>query len=245
MVLGRLFSTGKLRAAPATRLSRFRNIHRGEACVLVCNGPSLNRMDLGFLRDRTVIGLNKIHLGLDRFDFQPRYLVAVNARVVEQAGPAIAALPAIKFIGARAAPHLRESADIFHVPVLNPPVTFSRNICKGVREGGTVTHAALQIAFYMGFAEVAIIGMDHRFSYQGAPHAPHLMTGPDENHFSPDYFRGQVWDNPNLARSEESYAVARKIYEAEGRRIVDATLDGACTIFEKADYRSYFGLTAA
>lgn len=229
----------------APRLARFHDLHRGQSCVLVCNGPSLNRMDLGFLRNHIVIGLNKIHLGLDRFGFQPRYLVAFNARVVEQAGRAMAALPAIKFIGGRAKANLHEAANIFHVPVLDEPVTFSGDICTGVREGGTVTHAALQIAFYMGFTEVVIIGMDHRFTYEGAPHEARRMTGPDPNHFSPDYFRGQVWDNPDLARSESSYAVARQVYEAQGRCILDATCDGACTIFEKVDYRSHFGLNAS
>ena len=141
----------------ASRLASFRNLHRGESCVLVCNGPSLNVMDLSFLKDRTVIGLNKIHLGLKRFGFQPRYLVAVNPRVVEQGSAQIAALPAIKFIGARAAEHLGEAEDIFHFPILYPPVMFSEDLCEGVREGGTVTHAALQIAHYMGFAEVAIL----------------------------------------------------------------------------------------
>jgi hypothetical protein len=226
----------------APRLAQFHNRHRGEACVLVCNGPSLNAMDLGFLKDRTVIGLNKIHLGLKRFGFQPQYLVAVNKRVVEQAGPQIAALPAIKFIGARAAAHLAEAEDVFHVPILDPPVVFSEDICRGVREGGTVTHAALQIAYYMGFAEVAIIGMDHRFTFVGDPHAPNLLKGPDPNHFSPDYFSGQIWDNPDLARSEQSYAVAREVYAASGRRIVDATLSGHCMVFDKVDYRVYFGL---
>ena len=227
---------------PNPRISRFENIHQGEACVLVCNGPSLNRMDLSFLRGRTVIGLNKIHLGLDRFGFQPNYLVAVNPRVAEQAGDAMAALPAVKFIGERAAPHLPESDDIFHVPILDPPVTFSRDLPSGLFEGSTVTHAALQVVYYMGFSEVAIIGMDHRFAYQGKPHEPRLMDGPDPNHFSPDYFRGHIWDNPDLASSEASYAVARQVYEADGRRILDATLDGACTVFEKVDYRDHFGL---
>jgi len=226
----------------AQRLSRFRNLHHGESCVLVCNGPSLNAMDLSFLKDRTVIGLNKIHLGLERFGFQPRYLVAVNPRVVEQAATQIAALPAVKFIGARAAEHLGEAEDIFHVPILYAPVMFSNDICEGVREGGTVTHAALQIAHYMGFAEVAIIGMDHRFTYVGAPHEAHRLDGPDPNHFSPDYFSGQVWDNPDLARSEESYVVAREVFASSGRRIVDATLDGACMVFAKVDYRTYFNL---
>ena len=223
-------------------LSRFYNLHKGEACVLVCNGPSLNRMELGFLRGRTVIGLNKIHLGLDRFGFQPDYLVAVNPRVVEQAARAIAALPAVKFIGERAAPHLPEAEDVFHVPILYPPVMFSLDICVGLNEGCTVTYAALQVAFYMGFSEVVIIGMDHRFVYEGDPHEPRLMEGPDPNHFSPDYFRGEIWDNPDLDSSEAFYAVARQIYESQGRRILDGTLDGACAIFEKVDYRDHFNL---
>jgi hypothetical protein len=225
-------------------LSQFSDLHLGESCVIVCNGPSLNRMDLRFLRNHTVIGLNKIHLGVDKFGFNPTYLVAVNPKVVEQAREAIAALPTTRFIGARAAAHLAEGPSTFHVPILNPPVMFSTDICVGVREGGTVTHAALQIAYYMGFSRVVIIGMDHRFTYHGAPHEEHLMEGPDLNHFCPDYFRGQLWDNPDLERSEASYRVARKVYEAAGRQIVDATLDGACSVFEKADYRAIFQVSS-
>lgn len=228
-----------------SRLLRFRNLHLGERGVIVCNGPSLNRMDLSVLKDEVVIGLNKIHLGLPGFGFYPRYLVAVNDKVVEQSRDALAGMSAIRFIGARAAMHMPEDAFTHHVAILTPPVVFSTDLAAGLREGGTVTHAALQIAYYMGFAEVVIIGMDHRFAYRGAPHETSLMEGPDPNHFSPDYFRGMVWDNPDLARSEASYAEARRVFEAADRRIVDATVDGACTVFEKADYRDVFAPPAA
>lgn len=226
---------------PALRLARFRDLHRGARAVLVCNGPSLNGMDLSPLRREIVIGLNKIHLGLDRFGFHPRYLVAVNPRVVEQASAALARLSAIRFIGARAAEHLAEDAFTHHVPVLEPPEVFSRDLTRGFREGGTVTHAALQVAYWMGFAEVIIIGMDHRFSFEGAPHEARFMAGPDPNHFSPHYFAGQTWDNPDLVLSEASYAEARRVFEADGRRILDATPGGACTVFEKADFRALIG----
>lgn len=224
-------------AGSGGRLERFRDLHHGARAIIVCNGPSLNDMDLSPLRREIVFGLNKIHLGLDRFGFHPRYLVAVNPRVVEQARAELAQLSAIRFIGARAAQHLPEDAFTHHVPVLDPPVVFSRDLTEGFREGGTVTHAALQVAYWMGFAEVIIIGMDHRFTFEGAPHEARFMNGPDPNHFSPDYFAGQTWDNPDLARSEASYAEARRVFEAEGRRIIDATAGGACTVFEKADFR--------
>ena len=219
-------------------LHRFRDLHYGQRAVVVCNGPSLNKMDLRPLRHETVFGLNKIHLGLDRFGFQPRYLVAVNPLVVEQAAADMAKLTAIKFIGARAAQHLPEDGHTHHVNILNPPTIFSRDLTQGLREGGTVTFVALQIAFFMGFSEVVIIGMDHRFTFEGAPHETRTLSGPDLNHFSPDYFSGQKWDNPDLVRSEASYAAAKEIYESEGRRILDATVDGACQVFEKVDFAS-------
>lgn len=230
---------GVVAAIPSPLLA-YRDRHNGERAVLVCNGPSLNRMDLSFLRHETVIGLNKIHLGLARFGFYPRYLVAVNAKVVEQSREALAEMTAIKFIGSRAAAFLPEDAFTHHVQALRAPVVFSTDLTVGFREGGTVTHAALQVAFWMGFSEVVIIGMDHRFTYEGAPHETRVMEGPDPNHFSRDYFAGQRWDNPDLAGSEASYAEARRVYEAHGRRIIDATVDGNCQVFEKRDYRRLF-----
>ena len=96
----------------------------------------------------------------------------------------------------------------------------------------------------MGFATVVIIGMDHRYSFVGKPHQVQHLAGPDLNHFSPDYFAGKDWMNPDLARSETSYAAARRVLEAEGRQVVDATVEGACTVFAKADYKHVFALAA-
>lgn len=216
-------------------LARFRDLHSGQRCVIVCNGPSLNAMDLRVLQTEVVFGMNKIHLGLKRFGFYPRYLVAANALVVEQSRAELAAMSCIKFIGARAAAHLPQDAFTYHLPILGPPHLFSPDIEVGVREGGTVTNVALQVAYYMGFAEVIVIGMDHRYEFTGKPHEKRHMEGPDMNHFSPDYFSGQDWQNPDLARSEESYAAARQAFEAAGRQIIDATVDGACTVFRKGD----------
>lgn len=223
-------------------ISWFRNLHVGQRCVIVCNGPSLNAMDMGFLRAEVVLGMNKIHLGLGRFGFYPRYLAVVNALVAEQSRAELAAMSCIKFVGARAAGQMPQDAFTYHLPLLEPPTVFSPDIAKGVREGGTVTHVALQIAYYMGFASVVIIGMDHRYDFAGKPHQVRHHDGPDLNHFSPEYFAGKDWMNPDLARSETSYTAARRVFEAAGRQIIDATVDGACTVFAKQDYRAVFGL---
>jgi hypothetical protein len=212
--------------------------------VLVCNGPSLNEMDLSFLKRHVCIGLNKIFLGIQRFKFYPRYYVAVNERVLQQAAPEIKKLNAVKFIGSRGHRLIPEDALTYHLNTSSPPARFSKDLALGAHEGWTVTHVALQVAYFLGFKEAVIIGMDHRYTYSGAPNETNQLSGPDTNHFSPDYFSGQSWDNPDLAQSEESYRQAKAVFEAEGRRILDATLNGACTVLQKVDYRAHFGVTA-
>lgn len=233
------------------RLLSFKKRHTGERCVLVANGPSLNEMDLSFLADEITIGMNKIFLGFELFGFHPKYYLAVNEKVVAQAAAEIQAMTSMKFISRAAAKdHVFEDA-FTHYITTHPYCLdaageakpfFSRDIARdGVNEGWTVTHVALQFAYYLGFTEVVIIGLDHRFSFEGGPNEAQVLEGADPNHFCSNYFGGgHSWDTPDLAKSEAAYKIARDTYEAAGRRILDATVDGACTVFEKVDYRMIF-----
>lgn len=224
-----------------SRLARLAGRHDGERCVIVANGPSLNAMDLSFLRRETTIGLNKIHLGLPRLGFYPRYYIAVNDKVIAQSAPAIRALNCVKVINRRSAGLVPEDALTYHVDTNDPPARFCEDISRGLHEGWTVTYAALQLAFHIGFKEVVLIGLDHRYRFVGEPNQPLVMAGADPNHFAPDYFaNGQTWDGPDLERSEESYRLARRHFEQAGRRILDATVGGACPVFEKVDHRQHF-----
>lgn len=216
------------------RLERFRDCHRGERLVLVCNGPSLNQTDFTLIRNEISMGLNKIFLGFKRLRFYPRYYVAINRRVIEQSAEEIQGLNCIRFLkNLGAANPLPESA-LTHFINSRPEQRFHSDLCQGFFEGYTVTFAALQIAFFMGFACVVIVGMDHRYAYTGDPNQPSQLSGPDPNHFDARYFSGHTWDHPDLANSERYYAMAREAFEAAGRRIVDCTINGACPVFDKA-----------
>jgi hypothetical protein len=224
------------------RLSLLHNRHLGERCVLIANGPSLKDMDLSFLRRETTIGLNKIFLGFKTFHFYPKYYVAVNPKVIEQSRHEIAAMNCVKFISKNCSHLVKEDGLTYLITTSGQPLPFSKDICQVLHEGWTVTYVALQIVYYLGFSEVVIIGLDHRYKYTGNSNEPHRLDGPDPNHFCDTYFGyGQDWDNPDLQHSEDSFRKARAAFEADGRHILDATLDGACTVFEKADYRQLFG----
>jgi hypothetical protein len=215
------------------RLDRFHNCHRGEKLVLVCNGPSLNRTDFSLIRGEISMGLNKIFLGFRRFHYYPRYYVAINRRVIEQSAEQIQALNCIRFIKDMGGQSPLQESALTYLITPRPEQHFHQNLREGFFEGYTVTFAALQIAFFMGFSLVAIVGMDHRYSFRGIANEPSHLEGPDPNHFDSRYFSGHTWDHPDLSNSERFYTMARETYQAEGRRIVDCTLDGACRVFER------------
>ena len=229
------------------RLNTLKNRHLGESCVLIANGPSLNKMDLSFLNKQTTIGLNKIFTGLSRFNFYPKYWVGVNRKVIEQSHEEIKKLNCVKLISQHNSQDLiQEDALTYYLNTLSPQHRFCKDLTQGLHEGWTVTYAALQVAYFLGFHKVIIIGMDHHFDYSGNPNEARIIEGNDPNHFSPDYFsHGQQWDNPDLENSEASYLIARDIFEEDGRQIIDATLKGHCTIFEKQDYRDIFSAACA
>lgn len=202
--------------------------------MLVCNGPSLNQTDFSLIRNETSMGLNKIFLGFKRLKFYPRYYVAINKKVIEQSAEQIRGLNCIRFIKNLGAVNpVPESALTYIIEPLSEQ-RFHQNLSEGFFEGFTVTFAALQIAFYMGFSCVAIVGMDHRYEFQGNPNDETRLEGADPNHFDPGYFGNQTWDNPDLANSEHFYAMAREVFETAGRRIVDCTIGGACPVFERS-----------
>lgn len=203
--------------------------------MLLANGPSLRHTELGLLKGETVIGLNKIFLGFDRLRVYPRYYVAINQKVLQQSVAAIRSLQCVKFLGSHAhGAGLQEDALTYIVDTERPPARFSRDLRLGMHEGWTVTHAALQVAYHLGFEKVVLVGLDHRYRFTGAPNEASVLQGPDPNHFSEDYFGfGQTWDNPDLERSEESYRAALEQFRQDGRQILDATSEGACPVFPK------------
>jgi hypothetical protein len=224
------------------KIRQFHNKHLGQRCVIIGNGPSLNEMDLSFLRHEICFGMNKIYLGFERWNFSPTYYVAVNEFVIEQSVDGIRKMSCPKFIGNRGISSFNPTDDIIFMKTFPPPgEAFSKRPDMGLEEGATVTYVAMQLAYYMGFSEVVLIGVDHHFVTQGTPHKTVVSDGDDPNHFDSSYFgKGLKWQLPDLEGSEKSYRVAKQVFEESGRRIIDATVNGRCQVFPKENYRLVF-----
>ena len=224
------------------RIESFRNKHRGERCFILGNGPSLKKTDLSLLRNEITFGMNRIYLLYPQIGFSTSYYLAINTLVIKQCANEIMDLDIPRFVCWRGRQWLREDPSILYLDTdYTPPPTFSTDVSGRVFEGSTVTYAALQLAYHMGFEEVILIGVDHSFTTQGKPNVTVISDGDDPNHFSAEYFgKGFQWQLPDLEASEQAYRMALEAYEASGRRVLDATIGGKLDVFPKANYENLF-----
>ena len=223
------------------RLRKFSNIHRGKRCFILGNGPSLLQTDLRLLKNEITFGLNRIYLLFEKVGFSTTYLVSINRFVIEQFANEIALTPCTKFISW----YLRRQVELTPETLFIRPgfkTRFSKNpITQGVWEGATVTYVAMQLAYFMGFKKVILVGVDHSFISKGKAHELVTSDGEDRNHFDPSYFgKGTKWQLPDLETSERAYHMAKEAFETDGREIIDATIGGKLQVFHKADYDKLF-----
>ena len=201
-------------------MSKFRNTHMGETAVVIGNGPSLKDVPNTWLDKYPTFGSNRIFL-----KYIPRYYVAVNPLVIAQNKASIEMMECVKFLR----PGIVDSGYPLNS---QPKKEFSYEPHKWIYEGYTVTFVSLQLAFFMGFSTVLLVGVDHRYKFDGKPNQESVMSSDDPNHFDPEYFKGQRWNNPDLFQSEVAYGLALVAYTKAGRRIINLTPGSDLNVFE-------------
>ena len=177
----------------------------------------------------------------EKIGFATSYYVVVNKLVVQQCGAEIISkVPSPKFVSYDARRWINFVPNLMYLYCREGPL-FYQDITRGVWQGGTVTFIAMQLAYYMGFQKVILIGVDHSYRDKGQPNETVISKGDDTNHFDPGYFgKGFRWQLPDLKTSEIAYHMAREQFEANGREIVDATVGGKLEVFTKVEYKTLF-----
>lgn len=218
------------------KLNRYRSTYSGKKCVILCNGPSLLNTDFDLLERSKIatFGLNKINLLFEKVSFRPTFIAAVNQFVIEQNADFFnkTEIPLFLSYYGRRLIKSRKNVSFLHTTASD---RFARNCSISIGIGGTVTYVAMQLAFHMGFRQVALVGCDHSFATKGVSNMAVKSEGKDLNHFDPNYFSGgNVWQLPDLPRSEMSYSLAGAVFDAFGGGIVNCTDGGNLELFHRA-----------
>ena len=230
------------------RINAHRDRHAGQRIWVIGNGPSIIDTDLSHLRDEVTIGTNSIFLNRDAMGFDVTHYVVEDYLVAEDRVDDIVAINGpTKWFGNYLKYCLPDMPDALWMNVSvdyrDSPSwpRFSQDLSRIAHVGGTVTYLCIQLAYFLGAAEVVVVGLDHSYVVEDdeTPESGNTIVSDrdDQNHFHPDYFgKGKRWHLPRVDRMERAYVRAREVFEADGRRILNATKGGQLEVFPRVDY---------
>ena len=243
-------------ADPATpEILQFYNRYKGERCFIIGNGPSLNQHDLSLLEGEKVFAVNSFYYKTQETGFKPTFFVVEDEMVMKENYEKFIEYDVpFKFFPTEYKEYHPPAANVFYFrmnhgfyqdgsPYYNLP-RFSTDPFKGLYCGQSVTYINLQLAFFMGFSDVYLIGMDFNYVIPKEHKRKGndiISTTDDPNHFHKDYFgAGKTWRDPKLERVLMNYKMAHVAYSAVGRKIYNATKGGRLEEFPRVDYDGLF-----
>ena len=171
-----------------------------EKCIIAGNGESFNDMPVHLLEDMPAFGVN--YCG-----FQPTYYVCVDHEVLTIHHRKIYSLAKNAEV-AYLAKKNAGSSDLYELPNVEL-VTHDRDAFFGEHyfSGLTVVYVALKLAYYAGFDEVHLWGVDH---------------SPEWSHYCEGYPVGDVGGRARrMEEMEYHYQLAANVYNQDGRAIIN------------------------
>lgn len=228
------------------KIKKFKNKYKGKRCFIIGNGPSLRVSDLEMLKQNKELcfGTHRIYEIFDQTDWRPTFYCAQDQKLIINSHDDINNIKNNnKFIGVVDTKirklinkglfvNLKEESFYPNLP------KFSNDIVKnGVYEGYTVTYMCLQIAVYMGFKEVYLLGMDHRYSVTINERGEIENYNGIQDHFSSN---DKIENIPEIFRSTLAYEAAKKYADTHGIKIYNLTRGGNLEVFARKNFDELF-----
>ena len=227
-------------------LEDLKGIHNGERCFIIGNGPSLRMEDLDKLKKEYTFAVNRIYLSFNSTKWRPTYYAIQDSRMIDVYKNDVEELDLdYKFV-----PNYLEGkfnnkhGTVFYYNYVNKlfngqPPMFSEDISKQTYEGGTVTFLCIQIAVYMGFKEIILLGNDFNYSVEKTKDG--IKANNVKDYFTDNYITDKEKRfYPRLDLCLEGFKLAEEKTKELGVKIYNATRGGKLEVFERKDFDSFF-----
>ncbi len=249
-------------------IKKLRDIHKNERCFLIGNGPSLCVEDLDKLKNETTFACNSIYALFPYTEWRPTYYVATDTiqteilsreriigEISQQVKSCFLSFSAFEKINK----HFDENNRIRFLNcvwgVLKKDnvlkVRLSDEIDKRVYTVGTVMYVMMQIALYMGFSEIYLLGVDMSFSVEQKANGEMKnndvvdhqdIIEQEEKRFSIPLLKERfglqylgLIDNQIAA-----YSMANEYAKKNSIKIYNATRGGKLEVFERVNFDTIF-----
>ncbi len=227
-------------------LAKLKDSHKGEKCFVIGNGPSLKAEDLQKLHENHVLcfGTNRIFKIFDQTDWRPAFFASEDIIILRDIQREVEEIPAQKkFIPVNLKWYEDvdiKGADYFYMDFSSDlPESFgmSLNVPHGVRCHATVTTTCLQIAVYMGFSEIYLLGVDHNFAKMIDKNGNVVTDETIKNHFTDDYDRDIIDQGFQIDSATEAYLNIERLSRKLGTfRVFNATRGGKLEVFQRVSF---------
>lgn len=213
-------------------------------CFILATGPSLTISDLEALDGEFTISVNSIVRCFSKTDWRPDCYVAMDPteydtdikeyglqRLAEECGYLVFAVKT----GMLSKAEKIKNAYFFHS--LDEPYEklpkFSGDLTQVVYESSTVIYSALQIAMYMGFREIYMVGADLGFSQVRNIHGKVELRNKEEA--TADFLKETAVNTPIYEEDRiiRGYLAAREYAERHGIILKNATRGGYLEVLER------------
>lgn len=224
------------------QIKELKNIYKNQRCFIVGNGPSLKVDDLEKLHNEVCFATHRIYEIYDNTSWRPTYYCAQDSALVNVSANEISKkIKSKKIIGLFPNRGYKKIDNAIYAKIkyeeFYPELPkFSEDMEEGFYEGYTVSYMCLQMAMYMGFKEIYLLGIDHSYSVDLNPDGTVKRKNIDD-HFSKNDI---ITALPQTYKSTLAYKSAKKYAESHGIKIYNATRGGCLEVYERVNFDSLF-----
>lgn len=236
------------------RFQSLKNKYKGKRIFIVGNGPSLNFMPLYLLKDEYTFCFNRFSLMSERINWFPTFYAVTDDLVLKDQAKELnehiipkvknAFFPDLHPSNLSVKKIIHNADNVLWLHVDKPDFSDCMPNC-GINK--TVVNAAIQIAAYMGFTEIYLIGVDMTFGEQKVKKKNSrnwMSEGEDVNHFDPRYFgKGRSYHNPGVEEMLEKFAACKHFFDKRGVSIYNAGYGGKLEIFPRVCFEDILNIS--
>lgn len=237
-----------------SKILKYKDRYKAKRCFIIGNGPSLTARDLDKIKGEYSFAANRIYHIFSETDWRPSFYCIQDENMFQEMDiqdlVRTADSAEASFIRMRCYMKMTDRCRMVKnrilVPVWDYPMKdykapFTRHADKYIFDGCTVTYMSMQLAAYMGFSNIYLLGVDHNFPYRRMRNGEIAVNNIQlVSHFydrminCTDNEAGRVQANDHVFVTN-SYQSAENYSRWDGSfRIWNATRGGILEVFDRA-----------
>lgn len=224
-------------------LIQFKDKYKGERCFIVATGPSLRITDLDKLHEHNdfCISMNGIYHAFTNTNWRPNAFVITDPILIDWKDIIDNMNVDFKFISDNNMDFWKEhhAKNIYrlHIRYSENEQKYSSDITKGTYSSCNVTYCCLQLATYMGFKSIYLLGVD----FNNFANAHFVNTEKYRENINPSKSNDIYYNEYILQRVQKKGYIKAKEYAQENNiKIYNATRGGKLNIFERCSFDELF-----